>query len=202
MKLIKIVISGGPGGGKSSCMPALRRHFEGLGYGVITVPETASELIKSGISAVTLGSQTDFQTCLMRLQLEKEKILTDYAARLGKETVLMLLDRGVQDNRAYLTEEEFSAVLDRNGISAERALLGYDAVFLMRSPAVDKPSYYTTENNSARTETVSEAAAADGKTAQAWSAHPELRIIPNSGDFEAKTAALIDGISKFLGIGV
>lgn len=198
MKTVRIVISGGPGGGKSSCMSALREHFEAQGYGVITATETASELINSGISPVTLTTQVEFQTCLMKLQREKERILTEYSAKLGKDKVIMFFDRGMQDNRAYVDEEGYAVVLSENGVTLTQTRDSYDAVFLMRSPAVDRPEYYTTANNPARSEDPEHAAILDGCTINAWQGHKYLRVIPNPPTFDEKVSLLIFAIENFL----
>ncbi len=59
--------------------------------------------------------------------------------------------------------------------------------------------YYTTANNTARTETPEMAAALDDKLIAAWTGHPHLRVIDNSSDFEHKMKNLIAEIRSFLG---
>lgn len=59
--------------------------------------------------------------------------------------------------------------------------------------------FYTTANNTARTETVEQASELDDKLISAWTGHPHLRIIDNSGDFQSKMKKLISEIAAFLG---
>ena len=75
----------------------------------------------------------------------------------------------------------------------------YDAVFHLVTAAKGAEEFYTTANNSARTETVEEAAALDDKLISAWTGHPHLRVIDNSSNFENKMKRLIAEVSSFLG---
>ena len=45
-----------------------------MGYTVLFVPETATELISGGVAPWTCGTNADFQKCQFRLQLEKESV--------------------------------------------------------------------------------------------------------------------------------
>lgn len=51
--------------------------------------------------------------------------------------------------------------------------------------------FHTTANNSARTETIEEAAEIDDKFISKWIGHPYFRVIDNSTDFEDKMKRLI-----------
>ena len=74
MQITKIVITGGPCGGKSTAMSWIQKAFTQMGHIVLFVPETATELITGGVAPWTCGSNLDYQCCQMRLQIEKEKI--------------------------------------------------------------------------------------------------------------------------------
>ena len=69
----KIVITGGPCAGKTTAMNLIKSTFTNLGYYVIFVHETATELITGGVSPWSLNSNFDYQMCQMKLQIEKEK---------------------------------------------------------------------------------------------------------------------------------
>lgn len=75
----------------------------------------------------------------------------------------------------------------------------YDAVFHLVTAAKGAEEFYTTANNSARTETVEEAAALDDKLLSAWTGHPHLRVIDNTFSFEDKMKRLVAEITSFLG---
>ena len=98
-----------------------------------------------------------------------------------------------------MTDLEFDTVLrslDTNEIEQRD---NYDAVFQLVTAAKGAEEFYTTANNSARTETVAEAAMLDDKLISAWTGHPHLRVIDNSSTFEEKMKRLIAEISSFLG---
>jgi CYTH domain-containing protein len=75
----------------------------------------------------------------------------------------------------------------------------YDAVFHLVTAAKGAEKHYTTANNTARTETVEQAAALDDKLIAAWTGHPHLRVIDNATDFEDKLKRLMAEIRSFLG---
>jgi CYTH domain-containing protein/transcriptional regulator with XRE-family HTH domain len=195
----KIVITGGPCAGKSTAMSWIQNAFTQMGYTVLFVPETATELITGGVAPWTCGSNGDYQKCQLRLQIGKEKVFEQAAETMNAEKVLIVCDRGALDNKAYMDKLEFASVL--NDLSLDEVTLrdNYDAVFHLVTAAKGAEKYYTTANNSARTETVEEAAALDDKLISAWTGHPHLRVIDNSSDFEVKMKRLIAEISAFLG---
>ena len=61
MKLNKIVITGGPCAGKTTAMSWVQNAFTKLGYRVLFVPETATELITGGVAPWTCGTNLDYQ---------------------------------------------------------------------------------------------------------------------------------------------
>lgn len=199
-RITKIVITGGPCAGKTTALSRIQTAFTDIGYAVVFIPETATELITGGIAPWTLESNLDYQLCQMKLQLEKEKIFAEGAEKLlGKEKVLVVCDRGAMDNKAYMTEAEFANVLRLLGSSETGLRDEYDAVFHLVTAAKGAKEFYTTVNNGARTETAEEAVHADDRLISAWTGHPHFRVIDNSTDFEGKINRLIAEISSFLG---
>jgi CYTH domain-containing protein/DNA-binding XRE family transcriptional regulator len=199
MEITKIVITGGPCAGKTTAMSWIQSNFTKLGYTVLFVPETATELITGGVAPWTCGSNVEYQKCQMKLQLEKEKIFEQGAVSMPVNKVLIVCDRGALDNKAYMTDLDFSCVLDALGCNEVELRDNYDAVFHLVTAAKGAEQFYTTANNTARTETVEQAAALDDKLIAAWTGHPHLRIIDNATDFEDKLKRLIAEISSFLG---
>lgn len=49
-KITKIVLTGGPCAGKATVLDRIQKKFSEMGYHVIIIPETATELITSGIA--------------------------------------------------------------------------------------------------------------------------------------------------------
>ena len=199
MQMTKIVITGGPCAGKTTAMSWIQNFFAKLGYAVLFVPETATELISGGLTPWTCRSGVDFQKCLLQLQLEKERVFEQGAAALKADKVLIVCDRGALDNKAYMTELEFAQVAASVNCSEVELRDQYDAVFHLVTAAKGAVECYTTANNAARTETPEQAAALDDKLIAAWTGHPHLRIIDNSSDFEEKLKRLVAEISTYLG---
>ena len=197
-QITKIVITGGPCGGKSTGLSRIEKHFSGLGYHVMFVNETATEMITNG-AVPWIGKNVDFQNALLRIQRHKEHIYADWAEKLDNDKVLLVCDRGALDNKAYMSAEEFSnvlAVLQTNEVELRD---NYDAVFHLVTAANGAAEFYTTANNQARTESIPEAIELDNKLIAAWTGHPHFRVIDNSDNFETKIGRLISEIAGFLG---
>ena len=199
LEITKIVITGGPCAGKSTAMSLIQKAFTQMGYMVLFVPETATELITGGVAPWTCGSNGEFQQCQLHLQLEKERVFEKAAKTMNAEKVLIVCDRGALDNKAYMNEKEFESVLEYLGTNEIELRDNYDAVFHLVTAAKGAEKYYSTENNAARTETVEEAAAIDDRLISAWTGHPHLRVVDNSTGFEEKLKRLISEILSFLG---
>ena len=197
--ITKIVITGGPCGGKSTALSKIEKHFTGLGYRVVFINETATEMITNGV-APWIGKNTDFQIALLSTQQHKEKLYADWVDKLNEDKVLMVCDRATLDNKAYMTEEEFAVVLSKMNTNEIGLRDSYDAVFHLVTAANGAKEFYTTANNEARTESAAEAVELDDKLISAWTGHPHLRVIDNSKSFEDKIQRLISEISSFLGV--
>ena len=199
MEISKIVITGGPCAGKSTAMSWIQNAFSKMGYAVLFVPETATELITGGVAPWTCGTNADYQKCQLKLQLEKEKVFEQAARTMDTEKVLIVCDRGALDNKAYMNETEFAEAMKSIGSNEVELRDNYDAVFHLVTAAKGAEEFYTTANNSARTETVTEAAELDNRLISVWTGHPHLRVIDNTSSFEDKMKRLIAEISSFLG---
>ncbi len=199
MSITKIVITGGPCGGKSTAMSWIQNAFTEKGYMVLFIPETATELITGGIAPWTCASNIDFQKCIAKLQTEKELIFEKAALNMNAEKILIVCDRGEMDNKVYMSDDEFVDVLNSINTNEVELRDKYDAVFHLVTAAKGAEEYYTTANNAARTETIEQAAEMDDKFIAAWTGHPHFRVIDNSTNFEDKMKRLIKEISAFLG---
>ena len=197
--ITKIVITGGPCAGKTTAMSWIQNAFTRMGYAVLFVDETATQLITGGAAPWLSTSNRDFQWRLLELQLNKEKAFVEIAKTMKAEKILVVCDRAALDNRAYMSEEDFRYVLRQMNTNEVALRDQYDAVFHLVTAAKGAERFYTTANNAARTETVEQAAALDDKLIAAWTGHPHLRVIDNSTDFEEKIRRLIGEITAFLG---
>ncbi len=199
MSISKIVVTGGPCGGKTTALTRIQRDLSHLGYTVLVVPETATSLISGGVAPWTCASNEEYQKVQMRLQYEKERLFEQAANTMPNDKIVIVCDRGELDNKAYMTDEEFAHVLDWLGMSEVQLRDSYDAVFHLVTAAKGAEEFYTLDNNGARYESVEEAAALDDKFIAAWTGHPHLRIIDNRADFESKMRHLMREITYFLG---
>ncbi len=199
VKISKIVLTGGPCAGKTTALSWINNYFTKRGYKVLTVPETATELISNGISPKTCKSNFDYQIEHIKLQKYKEQIFLESAQKMNTEKVLIVCDRGIIDNKAYMKDVDFKRILNELHTSEIKESDEYDAVFHLVSAAKGKESIYTLSNNIARSESIEEARILDDKIISAWTGHNHLRIIDNSTDFEEKLERLLKEITSFLG---
>ncbi len=197
-KLTKIVLTGGPCAGKTTAMNWIQNNFVKQGYKVIFIPETATELITSGFAPWDTRTNVDFQDILLKLQLEKERLFEEAAKKLPNDKILLVCDRGIMDNKAYMSKKEFNNLLKNNNLNEIKLRDSYDAVFHLVTAAKGAKEYYNLDNE-ARTETIEEATRLDDLLIAAWTGHPHLRIIDNSSDFEEKMKRLMREIAAVLG---
>ncbi|MBQ9009035.1 MAG: AAA family ATPase [Clostridia bacterium] len=197
-KITKIVITGGPCAGKTTAMSRIRNAFTQRGYRVLIVPETATELITGGITPWTCRTNVEYQKCQAELQLTKERLFGEAASGMDVEKILIICDRGMMDNGAYMKEDEFKEVLGALHGDVVHWRDGYDAVFHLVTAANGAQEFYTKANNTARYESVEEAIALDDRILASWTGHRYLRVIDNSTDFEEKMRRLEKEITAFL----
>ena len=200
-KITRIVLTGGPAAGKTTLISRILKEFKQEdGWKVITIPETATDLISGfGIGPFPgCMSMLDFQYYVIEDQLHKERLALRAAEAVPEEKVLVVYDRALFDDKAYISDEEFRTVLAHFGKTEEEVLAGYDTVLHLVSCAKGAEFAYN-YGNAARYETVERAREIDDNTIRAWSAHPSLQIIDNSVDFEDKINRAIAAIYRVLG---
>lgn len=201
MKEIRnLVLTGGPCSGKTTAIATIERELTARGYYVLIVPETATELISNGIRP--FGNCLDnlsFQKVLFEKQLHKEALYLKVAEQIPAAKVVIVYDRGLMDNKTYLSEEDFVKLLDFFKTDEVAIKDRYDAVFHMVTAADGAEAFYTLENNSSRTETPQQARNLDKQGKKNWNGHPHLRIIDNSTDFKHKISRLMAEVYVVLG---
>ena len=131
-RITKIVLTGGPAAGKTTLISRILHEFKQEdGWRVITIPETATELI-SGFGIRPFGdcmSMLAFQDFVVADQIHKEKLALDAARVVNEDNILIIYDRALMDDKAYISDEEFAEVLSRfDGRTEASVLAGYDAV--------------------------------------------------------------------------
>lgn len=198
-EITKIVITGGPCAGKTFALNHIRNFFSKHGFKVLIVAETATHLIQGGIAPWTCSRNVEYQIYHMQLQKMKEDIYYKAASNLNDEKVLIVCDRGLLDNKAYMNNFEFNEALATLNTSEIALKDSYDAVFHMESSSKGAPDFYGVDSNPIRKETVEEAKELDDKIISSWVGHPYYRIIPCFINFDDKVKKLINEISAFLG---
>lgn len=197
MKIIKIVITGGVCSGKTSCLPIIEKHLKNSKYGLIFVPETASEIISQGFD-VRKTSMFNFQEAVLLNQLKNEQLYLEKAELMKNDTVLMFLDRGAADAFGYLNESDASKLISKYNLTEEELLNRYDAVIHLVTAADGAEEFYTLANNSARTESPEEARILDKRIQKAWANHKRRYIIRNDGGFDFKMQQMLDVIDSIV----
>lgn len=200
--LKKIVLTGGPCAGKTTALARIEENLTEQGYHVFIVGESATEMIKSGIKP--FGSNAidllKFQDLILRYQLSKEEVFERAIKEANyNDKCVIIYDRGIMDNKAYITNEEFANLVKSHNLDELSLMERYDMIIHMVTAADGKEEYYTLANNVARTESVDEAIALDKRTANAWLGHNNLKIIDNSTEFEEKLVRVTDAVNNLLG---
>ena len=201
-RITKIVLTGGPAAGKTTLISRILHEFKQEdGWRVITIPETATELI-SGFGIRPFGdcmSMLAFQDFVIADQIHKEKLALDAAQVVPEDNILVIYDRALMDDKAYISDEEFAEVLSHfDGRTEASVLANYDAVIHLVTCAKGAEFAYNL-GNAARTESLEYAREMDDRTLRAWRGHPNLHIIDNSVNFEDKINRAIAEIYRLLG---
>jgi len=199
MEFSKIVITGGPCAGKTTGLSYVERELTKIGYKVVFLNESATEIILNGANHTDFETNEDFETAIVRLQIEKEQIYEDICKTLPNEKVILICDRGVMDCKAYTVGDEFSNILKKLNKEEIQLRDNYHAVFHLVTAAKGAEEFYTKANNNARRENIEEARLADDKTMQCWTGHPHFRAIDNSTNFENKMKRLVKEICIAIG---
>lgn len=204
-KIWKLVLTGGPCGGKTTGQAKLSTFFENLGWKVYRVPETASVLLAGGVNFADLPeyAQIEFQENLLHTMIKIEN--TFFAlAEASERNCLVICDRGTMDASAFVTKSEWEEILRKNlcdevDIRDNR----YHQVVHMVTSAKGAEQYYTIEHHTTRLEGLEEARDRDTKAAEAWIGHPYVDIIDNDNvDFESKIHRLISCVAAKMGIDI
>ena len=190
-----IVITGGPCAGKTTALKHIRKALSQKGYRVFCVSETATELINGGITPDNSPSYWHFQYYLSQIQRVKESV---FKQRANQDNDIIICDRGLLDNKGYLSQEDFQRLCEVFDTTQEEIIQRYDAIFHLETTAKGKEEHYTTENNRARSESIQEAKELDEKMLEAWSSHPNHYVIANIGSFEEKMEMLLEQIDSYL----
>lgn len=175
-KRCRIVLTGGPGGGKTTAADLFRRE---LGERVVIVPESATILFAGGFPRST---QVDAQRAAQVAIFHVQQNIEDVQSALFPDRIL-LCDRGTIDGAAYWPNHE-RGFFDAMGTTFERELQRYDAVVFFETAAVAGASIEG--GNPVRNESLSEAVELDTRLRRLWSRHPHFLLVPHHPSFLRK----------------
>lgn len=199
--IFKIVLTGGPCGGKTTAINVVFERLTSLGYYVLVVPETATQFISGGIKPFGIAplKVIDFQWGILKMQMDKEKLYYEMALHIPHNKIVIIFDRGLLDGKAFLSDEDFATISSRIGITEEEMLNTYDMVIHLVTAADGAEEFYTLENNKARTETKEQAILRDRRNIHCWEGHKNFKVIDNSTDFEGKMDRMMKEIYSLVG---
>lgn len=203
-KIVKIVVTGGPCAGKTTLMAKAVQALEARGVRVLIVPEAATTLIAGMHIVPAAFSMEGFQKYVMDNQFALEAVVDSAALEMANQgqNVVVLCDRGKLDGLAYVDASVIADILAAWGTNIIEVRDSYDLVVHLVTAANGAEEAYTLSNNAARSETPEQARALDIRTLNAWTGHPHLAIIGNTGSFQEKITAAIEVIYNALGIPV
>ena len=105
-----------------------------------------------------------FQKALMRLQIALENTYVEIGQLVKTEPVVVLIDRGLMDGSAYVSEENWQALMDDLGVNIVQLRdIRYDAVIHMVTAANGADEFYDSLTNNARYESKEEAIEKDNQ---------------------------------------
>jgi predicted ATPase len=181
----RIVLTGGPGAGKTAVLELVRQHFC---EHVRVLGESASIVFGGGFPRPTNdASQRAVQRAIFYVQRELEE------AAEADNAAILLCDRGTVDGAAYWPGP--GELWTEVGTSLAAQLRRYDAVIHLRTPPLRSGYNHL---NPLRLESADEASRVDQRLLQIWSTHPRRFIVEATPDFLAKARQVLDIIRNEL----
>ena len=172
---IKIVVTGGPSGGKTTLIEALQKDMAGI---LAVVPEAASILYRGGFprKSSDLGRKHS-QRAICYTQRELEDLIA-----VDSKMNVVVCDRGSLDSIAYWPHNDADEFFRSMDTTREAELKRYD--WVLHLDTAESESFDAT--NPIRIESYREAVALNLKTKAAWEGHRQRIIIPHEDEFLLK----------------
>jgi predicted ATPase len=184
----RIVLTGGPGGGKTTAADLYRRE---IGPDVVIVPEAATLLYTGGFPRCgNLEAHKATQRAIYHVQTNLEEAqAAQYNGRI------LLCDRGTVDSAVYWPGEP-QKFFSHMSTTLEKEFLRYDAVIFFETAAVGGIS--VEGGNPMRIESVDEALIIDKKLKELWSKHPRFIFIPHQPSFIKKVNLGLEALAQLV----
>jgi len=200
-QVVRVLLTGGPGAGKTSALATLRDRLARLGVQALLVPETATELLRNsgGYEPSWHGTPRHIamQEVFMRHQLSQENGYIALAGLRPEKPAVLLCDRGLLEGRVFCSPEQWDECLRRLDTSDEKLLQRYDVIVHMKSTACGMENLYEYgpgSNNPNRFHTPEQARKWDEDAEFVHSSHPCYRVVENNPDFSQKIESVLEHV--------
>jgi predicted ATPase len=186
--LRRILLTGGPGSGKSTAASFLAREFTDELW---ILPESATLLYRGGLPRAEndLGQQIA-QRAIFTVQRSLEE-----ASGLQHPARVQLCDRGTIDGAAYWPDGA-EAFFRAMGTTHASELARYDAVIFMHTAALLPAGYE--RDLEVRTEDRGEAVELDRRMFELFSEHPRVISVESQGSFLDKLTVVRNAVAELV----
>ncbi|MDG2125897.1 MAG: AAA family ATPase [Verrucomicrobiales bacterium] len=185
---LRIVLTGGPGGGKTTAADLFRRE---IGERVVIVPEAATMLFSGGFPRCQEPHALHAsQRAIYHVQKNLEQLQT---ARYPDR--ILLCDRGTIDGAAYWPDHPDGFFADLN-TTLEDELTRYDAVLFFETAALG--GLQIEGGNPVRNESLQQAVDLNNRLKALYSQHPRFVVVPHSPSFFEKISLALAALDGFV----
>lgn len=200
MIIPRIVLTGGPCGGKSTAVKHIQQELPKVGITPVIVPELATMMFHSGIRWSDIARDEkrgfQFQINMIKTQIANEDSFYSFAHLIPGQKVIVC-DRGTIDNMVYAKDEWHEDILSQVG-SLGYLKRRYDGIIHLKSLAWGE-GY--SKDNPARIENQEEAKELDTRTLDMWRKGPSYGphpVIEHTVDLDKKMNKVVEFIKYIM----
>jgi hypothetical protein len=195
----KLVLTGGPCAGKTTCLQAIGQAFADR---VLVVPEASTLFLSGGVPPpgsprIRCSGEEwpiHYQAAILALQRHLEEQFAELAGHCGAD--LLICDRGLLDGAAYWPGGR-DAFLAHFGMDLQDGFMPYATVLHLESLAASDPLRYGTAGNAIRFEQLEEACERERAVQAAWNGHPGW-VFVSGNEIEAKIVRVLEVVRLHL----
>lgn len=203
MTAYRIVLTGGPGAGKSTVINAIEQKFKKQ---ILVMPEAASQVIEQGepsfIHEYPSKDLDHFRDAIRQNSIRVvQNILEKFFLKQANRSMadVIVYDRGILDGAPYYGRGLDGFLNDFN-LDLQEVYSRYDLIIHMESLAVSDPKKYEQllHTNPARFEDAVSAANTDKEIKRIWAGHPNVIFFESKLGIEKLTTSVIGLVSKYV----